>query len=581
MALYKFTDTIERALRAELPSEALNFNGVFLENEIDGYRTLNVTGRESIESEIYAIETKARHGARYRSRRHLPRIITVSYMLSAKTATELMEKFNKLNYILDAEEATLIFDDEPDKFFIGTRQNMKPPKEGVLTTRGEIEFYCADPLKYSVREYEVTAEDGAISTIYNGTAPNPPKFRVRAHGDIGFVEFLKDTARITCGMSYNMTKSKSGQGRVIFNTKTSSKKWAVMGPLMDWRFLKTYISGVTGVFGDCDPLPPPGSTMEFWDGMEDVWYYDTETINGEQWLIPHRSRHVFALLSNGASVSANDITIVEYDDDGSVKDITDITNDGSDSPYQLHGGAMQYDISTTRKNFEFDFESRIYAERTDERGAQAFTVYGIRETTTIDGDIATITTETVRMCGLTIQKSAVGTNRLEISVYIGDDKADTIVMQATKYNPVFGMNSLKCSLARFGNVYTLRLGNETYTYQTNETLIPTQMTVFVMDYADSPVLKCNAVRYVQFVEHTASSAKAVTNIIRNGDDVVIDCAAAEITVNGVSEPEMGNIMNQWDGMDLVNGENNIGINIVRDTKKKAPEITMTYREAYL
>lgn len=581
MTLYKFTDTIERALRAELPSEALNFNGVFLENEVDGYRTLNVTGREALESEIDAMETKARHGARYRSRRHLPRVITVSYMLSAKTAIELMEKFNKLNYILDAEEATLIFNDEPDKFFIGTRQNMKPPKEGALTTKGEIEFYCADPLKYSVREYEVTAEYGAISTIYNGTAPNPPSFRMRAHGDIGFVELLKDTARITCGMSYDMTKSKSGQGRVIFNTKTSPKKWAVMGPLMDWRFLKTYISGVTGVFGDCDPLPPPGSTMEFWDGMEDVWYYDTQTIDGEQWLIPHRSRHVFALLSNGTSVSANDITIVEHDDDGSVKDITDITNDGSDAPYQLHGGAMQYDITTTRKNFEVDFESRIYAERTSERGAQAFTVYGIKETTTIDGDIATITTETVRICGIVIQKSAVGTNRLEISVYIGNDKADTIVMQATEDNPVFGANSLKCSFARFGNVYTLRLGNEIYTYQTTETLIPTQMTVFVMDYADSPVLKCNAVRYVSFVEHTASSAKAVTNIIRNGDDVVIDCAAAEITVNGVSEPGLGDIMNQWDGMDLTNGSNNIGINIVRDTKKKAPEITMTYREAYL
>ena len=581
MALYKFTDTIERALRAELPSEALNFNGVFLENEIDGYRTLNVTGREALESEIDAMETKAKHGARYRSRRHLPRVITVSYQLTAKNATELMEKFNKLNFLLDAEEATLIFNDEPDKYFVGTRQTMKPPKEGVLTTKGEIEFYCADPLKYSIREYEVSAEDGAISTIYNGTVPNPPSFRMRAHGDIGFVEFLKDTARITCGMSYNMTKSKSGQGRVLFNTKTSSKKWEVMGPLRDWRFLKTYISGVTGVFGDCDPLPPPGSTMEFWDGMEDVWYYDTQTINGEQWLIPHRSRHVFALLSNGTSVSASDITIVEHDDDGSVKDITDIIRDEDDSPYQLHGGAMQYNISTTRKNFEVNFESRIYAERMDERGAQAFTIYGTRETTTIDGDIATITIETARMCGLVIQKSAVGTNRLEISIYIGNNKADTIVMQATKDNPVFGVNSLKCSFARFGNVYTLRLGNETYTYQTNETLVPTYMTVFVMDYTGSPVLKCNAVRYVSFVEHTASSAKAVTNIIRNGDDVVIDCAAAEITVNGVSEPELGDIMNQWDGMNLTNGANNIGINIVRDTKKKAPEITMTYREAYL
>jgi hypothetical protein len=107
------------------------------------------------------------------------------------------------------------------------------------------------------------------------------------------------------------------------------------------------------------------------------------------------------------------------------------------------------------------------------------------------------------------------------------------------------------------------------------------MTVYMMDYSGSPVLAQNAVRYVRFVEHSASSAKAVSNAIKSGDEVVIDCAAAEITVNGVSEPGLGDIMNQWDGMELVTGENNIGITMARDTSKDPPEITMTYREAYL
>ena len=484
MALYKFTDTIERALRAELPSEALNFNGVFLENEIDGYRTLNVVGREAIESEIDVIETKARHGARYRSRRHLPRIITVNYQLSAMSALELMEKFNKLNHILDAEEATLIFNDEPDKFFIGTRQNMKPPKEGVLCTRGEIEFYCADPFKYSVKEYEVREEDSAISTIYNGTVPNPPKFRILSHGDIGFIELLKDTARITCGMSHDLKKNKSGSGRVLFDTRTDSKGFEVMGPLMDWRTLTTYIEEVTGVYGDCWPLPPSDEPEEFWGGMEEVRYYETEIIDGAEWLVPHRAVHRFALTSTGESVYADDLAIIEHDDYGNVANITEFINDDDSKPYQLHGGAMQYDIEMTRENFEIDFESRIYAERTSERGAQAFTLYGLSETITTGSDTETITIETVKVCGLVIKKSAIGTNRLEVSVYLGDDKADTIIMPATVENPVFGKNSLRCSFARFGSVYTLRLGNETYTYQAGNkrsTLIPTHRTVYVLD----------------------------------------------------------------------------------------------------
>ena len=137
---------------------------------------------------------------------------------------------------------------------------------------------------------------------------------------------------------------------------------------------------------------------------------------------------------------------------------------------------------------------------------------------------------------------------------------------------------------RFGDAYTLRLGNESYTYSangTNSTLTPTHMTVYILDYIDSSNLAQNAIRYVRFVEHSASSAKAVSNVIKSGDEVVIDCGAAEITVNGISEPGLGDIMNQWDGMELVHGENNIGITMVRDASKDPPEISMTYREAYL
>lgn len=43
--MYKFVDTTERQEEQILPSEALNFNGVYFENVIPGYRTLYVSGR--------------------------------------------------------------------------------------------------------------------------------------------------------------------------------------------------------------------------------------------------------------------------------------------------------------------------------------------------------------------------------------------------------------------------------------------------------------------------------------------------------------------------------------------------------
>mgnify|MGYP007079251846 CR=1 FL=1 len=50
--MYKFVDTTERQEEQILPSEALNFNGVYFENVIPGYRTLYVSGREMIETEL-------------------------------------------------------------------------------------------------------------------------------------------------------------------------------------------------------------------------------------------------------------------------------------------------------------------------------------------------------------------------------------------------------------------------------------------------------------------------------------------------------------------------------------------------
>ena len=60
--MYKFVDTTERQEAQILPSEALNFNGVYFENVISGYRTLYVSGREMIETEITDLSTEIMDG---------------------------------------------------------------------------------------------------------------------------------------------------------------------------------------------------------------------------------------------------------------------------------------------------------------------------------------------------------------------------------------------------------------------------------------------------------------------------------------------------------------------------------------
>ena len=50
--MYRFVDITEAAEGMELPSEAMQINGEYLEERIPGYRTLSVSGREALSPEI-------------------------------------------------------------------------------------------------------------------------------------------------------------------------------------------------------------------------------------------------------------------------------------------------------------------------------------------------------------------------------------------------------------------------------------------------------------------------------------------------------------------------------------------------
>ena len=150
--MYSFIDTTESQNSADLPSEALQINGVYIENEISGYRTLYVSGREAMSPEIATYETGIRDGAMLQSKRYPARTITVGYQLIAKDNKTFREAYNKLNRILDVKEAELIFADEPDKYFTGTPSGAGEVDPGRNAVTGEFEILCVDPFKYSVEE---------------------------------------------------------------------------------------------------------------------------------------------------------------------------------------------------------------------------------------------------------------------------------------------------------------------------------------------------------------------------------------------------------------------------------------------
>lgn len=147
-----------------LPSTAMSFNGSFIEDEISGYRTLNVSGRESLNYDIETSGTvSGRDGVLPISKTLSERALTVQYQLIAETNEEFQAAFDRLKWLLHSDnEVPIGFIDEPDITYYGQLSSIErvPPDANAIV--GEFIILCSDPYK---KEEEVIHEGNPI-TIY-------------------------------------------------------------------------------------------------------------------------------------------------------------------------------------------------------------------------------------------------------------------------------------------------------------------------------------------------------------------------------------------------------------------------------
>ena len=191
--MYAFVNTVNSGIvGTNLPTEAMSYNGVYLENEIDGYRTLSVAGRELMESEVTDQEIDGMDGSYYRYKTTPARTITVRSQLLARGSREFRDAFNKMNKLLSGEQVKVIFNDESDKYFIGTKTSNTQVDGGSNNVIGEIEIYCSDPRKYSTTEKEFTATDGVLNIVNEGTVPVSIDYGVQMTSETGYIGLVSE-----------------------------------------------------------------------------------------------------------------------------------------------------------------------------------------------------------------------------------------------------------------------------------------------------------------------------------------------------------------------------------------------------
>lgn len=223
--MYRFRDTVKTKEALEyFGSEAFSINGEYLENIVPGYRTLSVSGRELLESEISTLSISGIDGEQYLQRRRPARILTIKYQINVDTCGEFREAFNLLNKALNVEESQLIFDDEPDKCFYGTFSDTGDVPDGRNKIVSTFEMYCSDPYKHSTTEKTFRAAENASgvmeATVTNsGTESVPVSYDITHNHENGFIGIVSEYGVLQYGSADEVDDEAREKSEVLVKYK--------------------------------------------------------------------------------------------------------------------------------------------------------------------------------------------------------------------------------------------------------------------------------------------------------------------------------------------------------------------------
>lgn len=562
--MYKFTDTIETS-EESLPSEALKINGEHIEDLIKGYRTLYVSGRESLAPELNTYEVGSHDGARMNYRRYPARTITVGYQLISDSSLAFRSAYNKLGDILNVEDAELIFLDEPDKFFTGTPSAIGDVEPGRNAVTGEIEFTCLDPFKYSVEEYEIvpTLDDGSTFAVdYQGTYKSFPAFEVdfyqdesveeHDNGRCGYVAFFNDNEKI---LQFGNPEELSEEEIEVVNSETNTYLVPTTKVLLNHSFKKS----------------------NGWSSVKSKY-----ALNGGVIYKNHPKTG-----SLGVKHSLNSMAEGTYY----------LTGTGFGSGSSWHGPTAAYTLSESATDFEFScgHKMAVGKAKSDKKQCGAFQVILSDSSGTI-------------VAGIDIYKSADGTKgnyrmivngkvQKEASIdlsynnkYFGNNRA------ADKKKKIKAVTAAKASsITKKGNTVTFNVGSIKKSFKVDavKNKSVNKVTVAFLAKGKSATLDYNGLYSMKLIK---DYQKTVTDTIEtittewhdvqnkfNANDILtVDCEPGDVLLNDLERPDLGALGNDWEEFYLEPGINQIGTSYSDWVSEEyAPTFKMRYREVFL
>lgn len=524
----------------------MTFNGIRIDDQsvIPNLVISDVEGRDNLSSEISELSYGRVDGSRFRFRRHETKDLTVHYTVVSNEDGDHRETLNKLRGILyapDSENATIIFADEPDKYYIGTVSEVT--QEKILynnTSQGEITIHLNKPYKYSVTPTVVSPQSGSNQFVidYEGTRKTYPEITVTfptdntaagsdpsSAGDCGFVAFVNQNGKvIQLGNPDETDLDSRSTNTTLVNQKftlwdsTASANWAT--------------NNSKAKFGD--DIVKTGSFAR-------ITSYNQSYLGGNSY--------------------------------------------GSGEKW--HGPSLTYTLpSNDVEDFTVSFGVVACTGSNPESAKDIIAELGRVKVQVANDDVVLTEFEVI--------KSEKASLDAIINLYCGGDTATwySKTISAKTFNDMFGFKDpnntssvdpiRKVTIEKQSETYTISIGDEvnSFTVNNGDLGAAKYLTIWVGTFGTSYPMGGLGLTDIKFQSNHWATNQQLKNTFSANDVVKINCETGEIYLNNAAKPSLGAVGNQWEQFCLQPGLNLIDINW-SSWMSGTPSFSLSYRKVYV
>lgn len=176
---------------------AIRFDNIILDNEINGFKTIKVNGRETISNDLMSEQVS--EGTITLDSQLPPRTLEITYALKAEDTGTLQERYKELRKLLDTNyDVPIQFEDEPNTFYFGRLSTFGTVPDDSMTVVGTFTIHCDSPYKYG--DLITTQGLVPIDTFYK---TYPERIVLNVPTTRNNIEIKNGTERITATGTFN------------------------------------------------------------------------------------------------------------------------------------------------------------------------------------------------------------------------------------------------------------------------------------------------------------------------------------------------------------------------------------------